>query len=97
MTLRRNNSALLRKDDKENSLSADRYTHCSKFIRKCLEGGASPEFKKHQKPDVKVKVGLDMLHTDELLGYYKDVLNKSKRDLISHQRQQNYIKKLSKV
>lgn len=57
----------------------------------------SPEFKRHEKPDVKVKVGLDMLHTDELLGYYKEVLSKSKRDLISHQRQQNYIKKLQKI
>lgn len=42
---------------------------------------------------VQVKVGLDMLHTKELLSYYKDVLNKSKKDFVVHHRQQNLMKK----
>ena len=57
----------------------------------------SPEFKNEFKSDIDVKVGLDMLHTDELMGYYKEVLNKGKRDLITHQRQQNLIKKIENI
>lgn len=97
MALDRKKSMTSRYTGKENSPSHSRDRVCSKFVKRCLQGGVSPEFKRHEKPDVKVKVGLDMLHTDELLGYYKEVLSKSKRDLISHQRQQNYIKKLQKI
>ena len=34
----------------------------------------------------KYVIGLDQLHTDELLQYYQDVVNKSKRDYVEHQR-----------
>ena len=43
---------------------------------------------------VGVRVGLDMLDTDELMNYYKELVNKGKRDFITHHRQQNTIKKL---
>ena len=43
---------------------------------------------------VGVKVGLDMLDTDELLNYYRELVQKGKRDFITHHRQQNTIKKL---
>jgi len=33
---------------------------------------------------VPVKVELNMLHTDELLGYYKEVLSKGRKDFIAH-------------
>lgn len=41
---------------------------------------------------VDMKVDLDMLHTKELLSYYKEVLNKSKKDFVMHQREQNQSK-----
>lgn len=69
----------------------------SKSMLKIIQGGPVPEFKNNFKSDLNIKVGLDMLHTDELMGYYKEVVNKGKRDLIEHQRQQNYIKKLERV
>lgn len=43
---------------------------------------------------VDLNVSLDLLDTSELLGYYKTVVSKSKKDLIVHQKQQNYLKKL---
>jgi hypothetical protein len=33
---------------------------------------------------VGVKVGLNMLHTDELMDYYKTVVSKGRKDLIAH-------------
>lgn len=59
--------------------------------------GRSPEFKNEFKSGIKLKVGLDMLHTDELMNYYREVINKGKRDMITHQRQQNIIKKLKMI
>jgi hypothetical protein len=41
-----------------------------------------------------VRVGLDLLHTDELLKYYKEVVSKSKMDYVAHHREQNFVKKL---
>lgn len=46
---------------------------------------------------VDVKVGLDMLHTKELLSYYKEVVNKGKKDFVSHHRQQNFVKKFEYI
>ena len=43
---------------------------------------------------VPVKTNLDMLHTDELMGYYKEVMLKSRRDFVRHHRQQNLLKRL---
>lgn len=61
------------------------------------EGGRMPEFKNNFESGIKVKMGLDMLHTDELMGYYKEVVNKGNRDLVVHQRQQNFIKKMELI
>lgn len=36
---------------------------------------------------VDLNVSLDLLDTSELLGYYKTVVSKSKKDLIVHQKQ----------
>ena len=52
------------------------------------------QFKNEIAHNTKVKVGLDMLHTDELMEYYKDVISKGKKDFVQHHRQQNLIKKL---
>lgn len=57
----------------------------------------SPIFKNEFDGGVRSQVGLDMLHTDELVTYYREVLHKGQKDLITHQRQQNFIKKLEKV
>jgi hypothetical protein len=46
------------------------------------------------RPQIEMNVGLDMLDTSELLGYYKTVVSKGNRDLIVHQKQQSYLKKL---
>ena len=39
-------------------------------------------------------VNIDLLHTDELMLYYKELISKGNRDLTEHQRLQNEIKKL---
>lgn len=51
-------------------------------------------FKNNFEEEVDAKIGLDMLHTDELMGYYKEVVGKGKRDFIEHQRKQNVLKKI---
>lgn len=45
------------------------------------------KFKNEIDYDTKVNVGLDLLHTDELMKYYREVLSKSKKDFVVHQRQ----------
>lgn len=39
-------------------------------------------------------VNIEMLHTDELMAYYRELISKGKRDFTEHQRFQNQIKKL---
>ena len=41
-----------------------------------------------------LKSSLKMLDTDELMGYYKELLSKSRKDLIAHHRKRNLIKRL---
>lgn len=51
-------------------------------------------FKNNYTGNTDAKVGLDMLHTDELMGYYKEIVDKGKRDFIQHHRKQNIVKKV---
>ena len=39
-------------------------------------------------------VKIELLHTDELMAYYKELVSKGNRDLTEHQRLQNEIKRL---
>lgn len=39
-------------------------------------------------------VNIEMLHTDELMAYYRELISKGKRDLTEHQKFQNQLKKL---
>jgi hypothetical protein len=76
-----------RKEEKERVMHTPTRMRKSKSMLRYSQGLRSPEFKNDFKSGVKLKVGLDMLHTDELMGYYKEVISKGKRDLITHQRQ----------
>lgn len=51
-------------------------------------------FKNRFKGETDAEVGLDMLHTNELMGYYQEVVDKGKRDFIQHHRKQNVLKKI---
>lgn len=41
-----------------------------------------------------INVNIEMLHTDELMAYYRELIAKGNRDFAEHQRFQNQIKKL---
>ena len=54
-------------------------------------------FKNRIDEDEKKKLmaaNIEMLHTDELMAYYRELISKGKRDFTEHQRFQNQIKKL---
>lgn len=51
------------------------------------------KFKNRVKKSVKTKVGLCALHSNELVNYYREVLNKGRRDFVEHSRYQNMVKK----
>lgn len=55
------------------------------------------KFKNTIEPGQKINitgVNIELLHTDELMAYYRELIMKGNRDLTEHQRLQNEIKKL---
>lgn len=62
--------------------------------RNNLQRNGSKGRKSNTDIGTEIKMGLEMLHTDELLEYYKEVVTKGKRDFVLHHKQQNLIKKL---
>lgn len=71
--------------------------NCVPLPRKRIKPKRLYRFKNHLTDEEKVNLGgvnLEMLHTDELMAYYRELILKGNRDSTAHHREQNTLKRL---